>query len=249
MVGGDGGVGAVGVLGTLELLPPAFPLHAVAARIANSATNVLSVNGDSHLARLYATMTWWRSVRQRCRSIASSGGDELSWQIMAALRRKMRVFATIWLAFQVTWLSALVPQDCCAAHRRPEKSCHESTSAALCPLRASGGPCPMHGGNARESAAQTDHAGHHADGVATEHKHETVAAEHSQHTTPSQDDCRLVGVCDGPMAGLFALLSIHGVLPEAPSAVLNPEICVLTARNPENLVTPFASPDSPPPRV
>ena len=47
---------------------------------------------------------------------------------MAFLRRNMRAFAGTWLLFQVTWLLALVPRDCCAGHRpaAAKPSCHES---------------------------------------------------------------------------------------------------------------------------
>jgi hypothetical protein len=48
---------------------------------------------------------------------------------MVPLRRKLRVFTTTWLMFQVAWLAALVPRDCCAAHRPAAKaSCHESAA-------------------------------------------------------------------------------------------------------------------------
>ena len=45
---------------------------------------------------------------------------------MAALRGRLRAFATTWLVFQVAWLAVLVPRDCCAAHRPAAASCHES---------------------------------------------------------------------------------------------------------------------------
>jgi hypothetical protein len=54
---------------------------------------------------------------------------------MAFLRRNTRAFAATWLLFQVTWLLALVPRDCCAGHRpaAPKSSCHESAAAAHTP--------------------------------------------------------------------------------------------------------------------
>ena len=36
---------------------------------------------------------------------------------MTVLRRRLRFWVTTWLVFQVVSLSALVPRDCCAAHR------------------------------------------------------------------------------------------------------------------------------------
>jgi hypothetical protein len=54
---------------------------------------------------------------------------------MASLRRNMRAFAAAWLLFQVTWLLALVPRDCCAGHRpaAPKVSCHESAAGTHTP--------------------------------------------------------------------------------------------------------------------
>lgn len=153
---------------------------------------------------------------------------------MASLREKLRVFATTWLVFQVAWISALVPRDCCAAHRPPEKTCHKSAPAVQCPMRgADGTPCPMH----RQDAQPTRH---HA--AVTEY-------QHHQNPPPPPNDCRLSGSCDGPMAALFALLSNHGILPE-PSSVL-PLVNVHTAviAVDENLVGHFESPDPPPPRA
>jgi len=112
---------------------------------------------------------------------------------MASLRRRLRLCATTWLVFQVAWLAALVPRDCCAAHRPAEKSCHESA--------------------------------------------------------PSSTDCRLGGVCDGPMAALFTLLSNHGILPD--SATPLPELALRSARMTINqhVIDRFEPPDAPPPRT
>jgi hypothetical protein len=50
---------------------------------------------------------------------------------MAVLRRKLRTVTITWLVFQAAWLIALVPRDCCAAHRPPAATtCHESMPAA-----------------------------------------------------------------------------------------------------------------------
>src|SRR5918999_5778707 len=65
-------------------------------------------------------------------------------------RGRLRVIAITCLVFQVAWLTALVPRDCCAAHRpadRSERSCHQPVPKVQCPMRsADGTPCPMHGG-------------------------------------------------------------------------------------------------------
>lgn len=67
---------------------------------------------------------------------------------MAPLRRHLRVFAVIWLMFQVASLSALVPRDCCSAHTTAAKACHAVAAVPQCPMHAaSGHACPMHQGD------------------------------------------------------------------------------------------------------
>ena len=71
---------------------------------------------------------------------------------MTIIRRRLRLWVAAWLVFQVASLSALVPRDCCAAHRPAASgktpSCHEKHRGhATARLRAaSGTPCPMHRG-------------------------------------------------------------------------------------------------------
>ena len=59
---------------------------------------------------------------------------------MTTLRRHLRICVATWLVFQVASPSALVPRDCCAAHRpapsEKEHNCHEQTVAPHCPTRA-----------------------------------------------------------------------------------------------------------------
>src|SRR5262245_36338423 len=101
---------------------------------------------------------------------------------MSAIRYHLRFWVTTWLVFQVVSLSALVPRDCCAAHRlatEKEKSCHEEAAVmhepadgAHCPMPGKAGEaCPMHG------------SGH--DGQ-----------------QPASRKCTMQGTCDGPMAAL-----------------------------------------------
>ena len=58
---------------------------------------------------------------------------------MASLRRYLRLCVATWLAFQVASLLALVPRDCCAAHRPAARgatpSCHEQAAATHCAMR------------------------------------------------------------------------------------------------------------------
>ena len=160
---------------------------------------------------------------------------------MASLRRKLRVFATTWLVFQAVWVAALVPRDCCAAHRPAERTCHESAAAAQCPMRAADGtPCPMHRGR---KGHEQDHL------VQAEHHHQPVAAEHHREIPVTPADCRLGGVCDGPMAALFALLSHHGILPEPTAAPPNVDIRLAAPPVHENVAGRFEPPDPPPPRA
>jgi hypothetical protein len=142
---------------------------------------------------------------------------------MTTIRRHMRLWAAAWLVFQVASLSALVPRDCCAAHRPSAATapgCHEDTAATQCPMRAQDGtPCPMHRGDHHDAGEQP--AG----------------------------KCSMRGTCDGPMAALFALLSIHGVLTSSFEVLpdLQPGLAVVRAR--ESLTSRLASPDPPPPRA
>ena len=53
---------------------------------------------------------------------------------MTSLRRLLRFWAAAWLVFQVATLSALMPYDCCAAHRQAasdkRQECHEQAGQA-----------------------------------------------------------------------------------------------------------------------
>jgi hypothetical protein len=140
---------------------------------------------------------------------------------MRLLRRHLRPWVAAWLAFQLASLSAFVPRDCCAAHRRAtssKHSCHQNTAATHCPMRAAAGAaCPMHQGR---------HTGADA----------------------SSEACSMRGMCNGPMAALAALLSIHGVLTDSFVTVPDLHVTDVAARTREHLITRLAPPDPPPPR-
>ena len=143
---------------------------------------------------------------------------------MAFLRGKLRLFATTWLVFQAACLSALVPRECCAAHRVSEKRCHESAPAARCPMRAvDGTACPMH--------------------------RTADASEHSHHAPSAPADCRLTGICAGPMAALFTLLSNHGVLPESSTALPGAALRSVAIVIHDDVIGRYQPPESPPPRA
>jgi len=143
---------------------------------------------------------------------------------MRSIRRSLRLWVATWLVVQVASLSALVPRDCCAAHRQAastaKPSCHEKAAATQCPIRAADGtPCPLHRG------------------------------DHNEAADTSRDGCAMRGTCTGPMAALFAQLSNYGILTD--SFQLRPDVHrgSAAASPPEQLVTRLASPGPPPPRT
>jgi hypothetical protein len=138
---------------------------------------------------------------------------------MIALRRRLRLWATVSLLLQTAWLFVLVPGSCCAMHDKAETTpaCHEETPATHCPLKAtSGAACPMHGG------------GH--------------AAEH-------RERCTMQRGCDGPMSALATLLSAHGVLPEAFELIAESRHSAAPPPDREQPFGLLSAPDSPPPRA
>jgi hypothetical protein len=154
---------------------------------------------------------------------------------MASVRRRLRVLAMTWLVLQATWVTALVPRDCCAAHRpvsRSEQGAHHSGSAAQCPMPGSDGtPCPMHRGKA-------DHRQHHAS-----------TGEHHHQTPTAPRECSLRGACDGPMAALLAFQSSQGILPASTGVRSGVESRSVATVFLHHLVGLFQPPDPPPPRV
>jgi hypothetical protein len=147
---------------------------------------------------------------------------KLDPEIMASVRGQLRFFVAAWLVFQAASLSALIPRDCCAAHRQTPPSerppCAGERPAAQCPMRsASETSCPMHRGDQRE--------------------------------TSSSAKCVLRGSCDGPMAGLFLLLSHHGVLANRAAMPLDLAVCESAGSPHENPATHLSAPDPHPPRA
>lgn len=143
---------------------------------------------------------------------------------MQSIRRGLRFWVATWLVFQVASLSALVPRDCCAAHRpaasAAKPSCHEKAAATQCPMRAADGtPCPMHRG------------------------------DHNEPNDTSRDGCTMRSTCTGPMAALFAQLSNHGILTDQFQLLPDLHAGSTGIRTSENLITRLAPPDTPPPRA
>jgi hypothetical protein len=166
---------------------------------------------------------------------------------MGILRSRLRGLAVTWLLLQVAWVTALVPRDCCAAHRPAAKGCHESVSATHCPMRAADGtPCPMHRGHGGHNSAEASPEHHHGSAPAERH---TTAATQRDYPAQAPADCRLTAGCDGPLAALFALLSNHGILPDSAAVSPNVEIRRITTTAPDRLGGRFQPPDPPPPRA
>lgn len=149
---------------------------------------------------------------------------------MLALRHHLRFWVITWLVFQVASLSALVPRDCCAAHRmatQKEKTCHDEAAATPeapadgdhCPMPDKAGQaCPMHGSG------------------------------HETHQPPARK-CTMQGTCNGPMAALFVIISNQGVLSEPLQLAHDLTVTVVPDPAREDLVSRFTPPDSPPPRA
>jgi hypothetical protein len=143
---------------------------------------------------------------------------------MMSLWRRLPLWAAAWLVFQVASLAALVPRDCCAAHRAPtssaEHGCHKTTAATHCPMRgADGTPCPMHRGrDARDPVS-------------------------------SSGGCSLRSTCSEPMVALAALLWNQGVLAEPLDVVPDSGLSVVAAATRDPIVNQPDSPDPPPPRT
>jgi len=141
---------------------------------------------------------------------------------MTTIRRRLRLWVSVWLVVQAALMALLVPRDCCQAHRaaagEKPRSCHQRVAATSCPMRAADGtPCPMHRGG-----------------------------DSDEHSTAS---CAMRSTCSGPMAALLASLSHQGVL--TARFLLLPDLQVTAAVSPprECLISPLLPPDSPPPRA
>jgi hypothetical protein len=151
---------------------------------------------------------------------------------MVRLRHRLRVFVAAWLVLQAASFSALVPRDCCSAHRPAMKACHEPAAAPHCPVQAaSNARCDMH----RE--------------VSSPQAHGVAAQSHRENPAPGQSKCRMTGGCRGPLAALFSLLSNHGILSQEPSPIRAPDAQLVALAASENLLEKRLPPDPPPPRA
>jgi hypothetical protein len=141
---------------------------------------------------------------------------------MASIRRRLRLWAAVWLLLQAASLPAIAARNCCAVHRsesaRDEPSCHKNVTATTCPMPAADGtPCPMHKGDG--AAGQT------------------------------RERCVMRGTCDGPMAALFPTLGALGILPDVATMMSDTHADAAAAQTLENLIRRLTPPDTPPPRA
>ena len=149
---------------------------------------------------------------------------------MRTIRGRLRLWVTAWLVFQAASLSALVPRDCCTAHRvvAGKPACHEMADVPHCPVPAAdGAQCPMH------------HAGH---------AHALAAANRTSGEQPAEG-CAMRGLCDGPLAAFSAALWNHGVLTDAFAAAPDHHALPAIAQPRANPISRLASLDPPPPRA
>jgi hypothetical protein len=145
---------------------------------------------------------------------------------MSLFRRRLRAFATAWILFQATSLSALVPRACCLAHQLASvPDCHEQAARDASITDAGETPPPM------------------------QHHHGQMAQQSPRTPEAPAHQCALRGTCGGPAAALFALLSTDGVLTDS----VTPSIDLLAtdsiAASRDQLIPQFESPDAPPPRA
>src|SRR5215471_12762752 len=146
---------------------------------------------------------------------------------MVLVRRHLRIFASAWILFQATSLSALVPRACCLAHQMAALAdCHDQQQATAAP------------------AGDATPAMHHS------HAHMGHMPEQPPAAAPQPaHDCALRGTCGGPAAALFALLSTDGVLTDSIPATLDVLATDSIVPSRDQLIPQFVSPDAPPPRA
>ena len=149
---------------------------------------------------------------------------------MLTLRRRPQFWVAAWLIFQGSALHALVPRDCCAAHRHGgdhQSAAHQGAPAEAAPAAATSTGDHAHHGH--QMAAQPDAA--------------------PADTTPARG-CVMRGTCDGPMAAVLAVLSTQGVPPSHIFTIVpDTRAAAVTLSAPEHLLSRLASPEPPPPRA
>jgi hypothetical protein len=137
---------------------------------------------------------------------------------MRFIRRHLGVWALAWLSYQGATVLALMPLECCLAHKSLEdtrRECTKATSSSpeSCPMHAATGhACPMHRDAGSEDAA---------------------------------DECAIRGTCTGP--ALAIMFSIPGVLVDDTRITFNAPAGTPTPQADRLPAAPFSI-DTPPPR-
>jgi hypothetical protein len=153
-------------------------------------------------------------------STGSGAWAKLSAAPMTTLRYRLHLWVAAWLIFQVATLSALVPRDCCAAHKAQHQKPRPATAKAS----------PVGHGSVHHGMA------HHG-------------VNKAARKTP-MEQCVMRGTCKGPMSAVIALLSHHGVPPvEAFTLAPDLGSTVTAGAITERVSSRLTPPDLPPPRA
>ena len=138
---------------------------------------------------------------------------------MTTFRHRLHFWVAAWLIFQVATLSALVPQDCCAAHKAQHQKAPDNTTAP---------------GNAA-------HDGHHA---AMNHGTEQPAPKVPLEQCVMRGTCK--GPMSAVVALLsnqgVPPLDAFSIAPDL-------GVTVIAGATSEHITSRLASPDPPPPRA
>jgi len=161
---------------------------------------------------------------------------------MSLVRRHLRRGVAVWLLSHALVFTALVPRDCCAAHRHGDPSTTPTATAAV-PSE----PAPCHEDAAPAPASATASApapGAHCDMPAGD-----GAACPMHHAPAPSSGCAMRGTCQAPAAALAAVLLQAAVLVPVTNALplLSPAPIDRPADvSARSLASP---PDAPPPRA
>jgi hypothetical protein len=147
------------------------------------------------------------------------------------LRQHLRGWAWLALVLQSTWLLAIVPLDCCAAH-----GAHKASAKTAQPCHEEVNATPHHG-----MTHGTDHGMTHETGAA--------CPMHPGGHNQSKSSCKMAAACAGPMSALISLLALRGLVQDAPSVLLPIDSPRLVAHVSDPLTSRYIPPEAPPPRA
>jgi hypothetical protein len=183
---------------------------------------------------------------------------------MSSIRRRLGAWSIAWLLCQVASLSALVPQECCAAHSTSHDASHEASHGAAPGDLHAAAHGTAHGvtqdrshGTATDTSAECPKApaaaecpmGHAAGDACPMHQSGASEQAASDRTASDQTtaDCVMRGMCNGPAVALASLFSIPGVLLDSSSTHADRSASA-PAVGVAHLQTVLVTFDTPPPR-